>query len=205
MFHRHKLTEDGAQAQAVVTVAKRSGGIPTDEGMSPVTYHLTLDVHFDDGSTAAAECKIGGMLRGTDLSFYEGDIVPVRYDPADRSKIEIDEQAIRVKRDADAAALKQESIERAERQLAGIPEPDLARPAPGDAEMLAAHQAWRAANTKAKAARREQQRAQAAGVDKREAFRLLDQSTRLSAAAKSAQGKFNDLHKRRPDWTAPAD
>lgn len=75
------------------------------------------------------------------------------------------------------------------------------RPGPTDEVMQAAYDAWRAAVTQAKAARKASQRAKAAG-DKQAAFRELTESVRLTAAEKSRRAKFNDLHKLRPDWTS---
>jgi translation initiation factor IF-1 len=84
---------------------------------------LKLRVHFDDGSSSDASCRVGGIIRGTDLWFDEGDIVPVRFDPADRSKIEVDVQAIKIEREQKARERRKQAVARAERQLAGSPAP----------------------------------------------------------------------------------
>ncbi|MBV8194374.1 MAG: hypothetical protein JOY80_02480 [Candidatus Dormibacteraeota bacterium] len=56
-------------------------------------YDLTLRVHFGDGTSADIARHVGD-IRGTDLTFSVGDIVPVRFDPDDRSTVEIDVDAM---------------------------------------------------------------------------------------------------------------
>ncbi len=118
MFAKHKLMRDGARAKAAVIVAKRSGGVPMDGGYSAMAYHLELRVMFDDGSSSEVSCQVGGTLTGTDLSFSEGDIVPVRYDPGDRSKIAVDVPAMEAVRKANQDQLGRQAIDRAEARLA---------------------------------------------------------------------------------------
>jgi len=119
MFGKHRLMKDGATAKAVVTEARSSGGQSYGAGPSAVVYHLRLRVQFDDGSTADTSCSVGNFVRGTDLFFSEGDVVPVRYDPADRSKIELDVAAYSALKQARAEELKQRAIARGEAELAG--------------------------------------------------------------------------------------
>jgi hypothetical protein len=64
MFGRHKLMRDGAQARAVVTEAKRTGGKVGEGGMTPIQYDLELKVHFDDGATGVASCHVSRQGRG---------------------------------------------------------------------------------------------------------------------------------------------
>jgi len=89
-----------------------------DGGYSAVAYHLELRVAFDDGSSSDVSCQVGGALTGTDLGFFEGDIVPVRYDPADRSKVAVDVPAMEAARKANEDQLKRQAIDRAEAKLA---------------------------------------------------------------------------------------
>lgn len=137
MFGRDKLAQDGAKAQAVVLGAKARGPSGyigpnpyTGTWKSAVAVHLR--VHFDDGSTLDTTCRFGGAFRGADASFSVGDVVPVLYDPADRSKVEIDKQALEARTDANAKQSKeydQLAISRAEARLH---EEELSRPgAPG--------------------------------------------------------------------------
>jgi len=94
VFEKHKLLREGAQTEAVVTsVELYQEGMRANWGTG-FTYDVGMRVHFDDGPAAEIVRRIGGMA-GTDLSFEVGDIVPVRYDPRDRAKIELDEDALR--------------------------------------------------------------------------------------------------------------
>jgi hypothetical protein len=115
---KSKVLRDGARAQGVVVESRP----PADTGTGGVgnIYHVKVRVHFDDGSTADVSSgrldryKVGWKL--------EGDIVPVRYDAEDRSKIEIDVPALvaaRVADSDDAAQLRETAIARGEAQLAG--------------------------------------------------------------------------------------
>jgi hypothetical protein len=119
MFGKHKLLKDGATAKAVVTEARSSGGQSYGGGPSAVVYHLRLRVQFDDGSTAETSCTVGNFVQGTDLFFSEGDVAPVRYDPADRSKVELDVAAYTALKQARAEDLKDQAIARSEAELAG--------------------------------------------------------------------------------------
>jgi hypothetical protein len=65
------------------------------------SYDLGLRVQFDDGTTAFVSRRVGGAA-ATDLRFCAGDIVLVLYDPADRSHVEVDEDAWRVQQRAHA-------------------------------------------------------------------------------------------------------
>jgi hypothetical protein len=118
MFGKHDPLRDGAQARAVVIAAKRSGGVPVDGGYSPVKYDLGLRVRFADGSTAEVSRHVGGLWKGTALSFSEGDIVPVRYDRTDPSKLEVDVPAMETSKATNAAQAKQAAISRADASLA---------------------------------------------------------------------------------------
>ena len=70
------------------------------------------------GTSTEASCKVGGAVAGTDLNFSEGDIVPVRYDPADRSKIAVDVPAMEAVREAREDQRDRQAIDRAEARLA---------------------------------------------------------------------------------------
>ena len=94
VFGKHKLSREGAEAKAVVTsVELYQGGMRANWGTG-FTYDVGMRVHFDDDTTADIVRRIGGM-GGTDLKFTVGGIVPVRYDPRERDKVELDEDALR--------------------------------------------------------------------------------------------------------------
>ena len=81
-------------------------------------YRVTVRVQFDDGSTTEISRKLHYSSAGL---HSEGDILPVRYDPADHSKIEIDVPALKARRKARLAndtAWKESLIAQAESQVA---------------------------------------------------------------------------------------
>ena len=71
---------------------------------------------------------------------------------------------------------------------------------PSDEEITAAHQAWRAKVTKMKADNAAHKRAEAGG-DPKETFLAFRRLAISKAEEKSARAKFDQLRKRRPDWT----
>lgn len=103
---------DGATAQAVIIASDVLPG----EGGAPWGYKLTLRVHFDDGTKTEIErteqaIDLPGQLVGV------GDILPVRYDANDRSKVEIDSPALKVQAEAEKAQADRRNIADAEAQL----------------------------------------------------------------------------------------
>jgi hypothetical protein len=115
MFDKDKLSHDGAQAQALV-LEKRVYGSEVETGRASACRY-ELRVRFPDGSTTEISRRVFGH---TAASAAVGDLIPVRYDPADRSNLEIDRRAIAAQRDARARALEDQAIARGEQQLAGI-------------------------------------------------------------------------------------
>ena len=104
MFGHHKLLSEGAQIDGVVlengqlsytiTKARLLIGVKFDDG---VTAEFTEDIQ-DFFEPAAHGLKgLAGNLTGDNvipLSFISGSTIPVRYDPADRSKLAIDVPAL---------------------------------------------------------------------------------------------------------------
>lgn len=311
MFDKHKLSRNGVQAQALVLEQKVYAIDRNTGGASACRY--TLRVKFEDGTTSEISYRVfGTKLAAADV----GDLIPVRYDPADRSKIELDRQEISAQKKARARDLNAEAIARGEKALegsstaaettswnvgeeesrdtgdlrigdadrelianvlsehtaegrlttdelddrlgllyasqtrqqaravlAGLPAlapsgtdgqheevpvlPAWASPShpvvsrspsstqarrpnaavtgdlPTDEELTRAHQAWRAKVSKVKADKAEHKRAEATG-DKKETFLAFRKLTISRAEEKSARAKFDQLRKRRPDWTADA-
>ena len=104
MFGRDKLLDEGAQVDGVIIEA------PEYFRGSSGRYKVTVRVRFDDGATVEVERRLH-------LSCGEhrvGAVLPMRYDPADRSKLEIDEPALTAGRDAEFAAIKERAIARGE-------------------------------------------------------------------------------------------
>jgi hypothetical protein len=108
---------EGVEAQAVVVASEV---VPGSRGIWGCK--LTLRVHFEDGTTS----EFSTTKRTIDLGggvVTEGDILPVRYEPSDRSQIELDVDAIKAQAAAAESAQKEAAIARAEAQLAGTPPP----------------------------------------------------------------------------------
>lgn len=113
MFGKHKLMRDGAKAEALVLDKKVWGTMESSGTPTACTYELR--VRFEDGSTV--EISRRAMSQKTawvDL----GDSVPVRYDPADRSKIEIDSPALEELQEGNARALKERLLAAGEARFA---------------------------------------------------------------------------------------
>jgi hypothetical protein len=199
---RRKLLVSGETARAVVLSAERHGGQIGDNGGAAVWYRLGLRVHFPDGTTVETTCKVGGPVRGTSLFLSAGDVVPVRYDRADRARLVVDEPALEAERAAEHKALEDAAVLRAERRLAGLPDVDPAR-LPTDAQLLAAHRAWRERAARAKDARAAHRQAVTQDAPKSEVLRLLHADSTRAAEERTARQKFQELHRLRPDWSAP--
>jgi hypothetical protein len=112
-----KLVRDGAQIDGVVICSHP----PADTGQGGVgnIYRIEVRVHFPDGSMA--EFSSGRLDRYEVGWKLEGDIVPVRYDPTNRSRIEVDTPALTAAREADAASVNSSqnaAITRSEAELA---------------------------------------------------------------------------------------
>lgn len=204
---RKKLLQNGAQADAIVIDAQIRGGHAGGAGMSPVWYELRLRVHYPDGSTAEVSDRFGSDVRNAPAPVGVGDIVPVRYDPEQPTKVLIDETVLLARRDEGRRALAEAAIERAERKLAGLPDIDTTQPPPSDEQLSKAYQVWRSASARTKEAKAAHKRAEADGTaTKGDVLRLFNTSMKRVAEEKSARQKYDTLHKRRPDWTpSPTD
>jgi hypothetical protein len=84
-------------------------------------------VKFEDGSTAEISRR---AFDRTLASAVVGDVIPVRYDPADRTKIELDRHAVVERQDAEARERDAAAIARGEATL-GMPS-SAAGPGSGD-------------------------------------------------------------------------
>jgi hypothetical protein len=108
----HKLVTEGAQAKGVVV--KRWVNNPDQGGGS---YGIEFRVKFPDGSTADHKHR---FLSASDVGYIsEGDVVPVRYDPSDYSKVALDEPAL----EEPLKAAKAGQDARRDAALAGLGEP----------------------------------------------------------------------------------
>ena len=85
MFGKSKVLIEGTKSQGVIF--DTSGPRPTEGGGHTDTYHIKVRIKFGDGSTTDIKEKLHISKHGFHL---KGQTVPVRYDPADHSKVEID-------------------------------------------------------------------------------------------------------------------
>lgn len=114
MFGKDRLLREGAEAQALV-LDKRvyAAGVQSNEATS---CRYELRVKFLDGTTSEISRRVWHRrLAG----FQIGDLVPVRYDPDDRSKVEIDEPKLVARDEAAEKAAREQAIERGEQALEG--------------------------------------------------------------------------------------
>jgi hypothetical protein len=200
MFGKKKnLLLTGTPAQAVVLDAERHGGQITSQGAAPVSYRLQLRVRLADGTTFDAACTVGGHLHSAHTFYSPGDIVPVRFDPEHPDTVLVDEPALLAAREDQRRADAQAAVERAERRLAGLPDLPAGHDLPTDAALRAAHDRWKTAAARAKAAKAEHKRAQA-GEDKRETLRAFNTSVKRAAEEKTARERYQELHMLRPEW-----
>ena len=112
MFDKHKLRRDGAQAQALV-LEKKIYATEVESGMTSACRYQ-LRVKFEDGSTTEISRR---AFDRTLASAAVGDVIPVRYDPADRAKIELDRHAVVERQEAQARARDAAAIARGEEAL----------------------------------------------------------------------------------------
>jgi hypothetical protein len=114
MLGKNKLLTEGLEAKALVldkTVYAQ--GVQTNR-VNACNYRLL--VRFQDGS----ETEISRRVFHTELAGAAvGSLIPVRYDPDDRSKIEIDGAAMKAAQEAEANEWRERSLERGKAALEG--------------------------------------------------------------------------------------
>ncbi len=113
MFGRGKVLQHGASAQAVI-VSSDMTGMSNSRGAHK--WKLQLRVQFDDGTTAEASCSAYEVNLG--MGYGPGQIVPVRYDPENRTKVEVDRAALEAERDSRKKAGQEGLVRIAEERLA---------------------------------------------------------------------------------------
>ena len=115
MFGKHKLSRDGAQAQALV-IEKKIYATEVESGTTSACRYK-LRVRFEDGSTIEVSRRAFGHAVA---SAAVGDVIPVRYDPADRSNIQLDSDALVEREKARTRDIDDRAIARGEQAL-GLP------------------------------------------------------------------------------------
>src|SRR5437588_11448062 len=115
MFNRHKLSRDGAQTQALVLEKKVF--VHEEQSGRVVACRYRLRVKFEDGTTTdVVRSTVGHTLGAAAV----GDVVPMRYDPEDRSRIELDRDAMGEQQKAEAQEWTAAALARGEAEL-GLP------------------------------------------------------------------------------------
>lgn len=117
---KKKLYSEGAQTEGVVTKARAvANPLTVDPG-----YEVVVRAKFPDGSTTEftqGHVMGGGWLWAQSVGTpYVGQVVPVRYEPSDRSKVVVDLQALE-ERHKQANAAQQAQLDA---QVAHLGEPD---------------------------------------------------------------------------------
>jgi hypothetical protein len=115
MFGKLNVGRDGDKGQAVVLKAERHGGITGEGGMSTITYDLELRAHFEDGSSVDFSQRIGNAFKSAGAGFSVGDVVPIRFDPKNHERVEVDMPAIHGRQEADQLQIQAEEADRAAR------------------------------------------------------------------------------------------
>ena len=106
MFRRDKPAH-GVQARALV-IEKKVYATSTETSSASIVRYL-LRVQFEDGVTIEVTCRAFGSAMS---SAAVGELIPIRYDPDDRGKIEIDKTAFSAEREAAARGRDAEAVER---------------------------------------------------------------------------------------------
>jgi hypothetical protein len=188
MFGKRKLLAEGAQAQALVTA---SGNYPVPSGSAPGRYAVDLRVQFPDGSTAEIQRHVYAVFIDV------GDVVPVRYDPADRTKIEIDLPARLATQQAhiDAGRARTLSAGEAEFRRANLVREIAARATPpSDAELQAVADRMQTAREQS----RDSIRRYAGSTPSDE---QLAETSLATEAFRDARAELDALKALRPDWS----
>lgn len=118
-FKRRKLLRTGAQGEAVVVETEREYHAGEHGGWTEL--HIRMKLRFPDGEIR--EYRRTQML-GDVSALSGGDKLPVRFDPDDREKLEVDLPEIKRRSAAEAATERQEGIARAEAELSGRTPPE---------------------------------------------------------------------------------
>jgi hypothetical protein len=166
VFRKGRLRGTGVEARALVLEKNVfASGYSTNETKA---CRYKVRVQFDDGSTSEATLSAWNHELARALV---GDLIPVRYDPADRSKIEIDSEVMKAQRAEQQRELSEQAIERGEQELdrsLGL-QHESAAPVPspaGGAQVVSAAADRRARKQAAREAQERKQARRAAQVEK---------------------------------------
>jgi hypothetical protein len=201
----NRLLTDGATTKGVVIQNKTRSTVGS--GFLP-DYHVKVRVKFDDGTMTEFKAQLNAREVGR---HFEGAILPVRYDPANHSKIEIDIPALAGPK-VDLEAKKRDAIARAEERLAqanGAPtvatithlhDHEGATKPPTDTQLQSAWDAWHAAQGD-RSAMDAFWAAKQSG-DMAEQLRLKPFVATHNEQVETLENEFKRLSALRPDWAA---
>jgi hypothetical protein len=197
----NKLFTEGASAKGVVIQNKTRSTV--GNGIVP-EYHVKIRVKFDDGTTTEFKAQLNAREVGRHL---EGAILPVRFDPANHSKIVVDLPALAGPK-VDLAAKKRDAIARAEQRIAQAngAAPTASTTQVGDSQPPTDTQlqgAWDALN----AAQSDRSAMDAFWTAKKtgdvaEQVRLKPFVATHNEQVEALDNEFKRLSALRPDWTA---
>src|SRR5437763_7511912 len=112
MFRKRHLMRDGAKAQALVLDKKIYA--QSVQSLTVTACGYQLRVQFDDGSTSEIFRRV---MHRDGCTAVVGNVIPVRYDPDDRSNVEVDVAEMKAQDEAEAAQRKADAIARGEAEL----------------------------------------------------------------------------------------
>jgi hypothetical protein len=123
MFGRDKPVEGGVEARGVILNAS-PGNILNSHGER--NWHVRVRVKFEDGETTESDCELFdlgidtvGPASGLEpYPLSAGTVIPVRFDPKDRSRVTIDRPKIVADTRAAYDADREKKIAKAEASLA---------------------------------------------------------------------------------------
>ena len=118
MFGKRQLMREGTAAEALVLDKKIYASTVQTNTVTACGYQLR--VQFEDGSTSEIFRRV---MHREGCRAVVGELIPVRFDPADRSKIEVDIAELKARDEAEAARYKADAIARGEAELRGAAQP----------------------------------------------------------------------------------
>jgi hypothetical protein len=114
VFGRLNVGKDGERIDGLVLDCRVTGLMVKDTSnpLGRSDHKVTVRVHFPDGSVEEHETKVKSADYA--MPFGTGETVPLRYDPEDHSRIEIDVKAIKQAHRTEVAEGREQVIDLAE-------------------------------------------------------------------------------------------
>ena len=114
MFGRLNVLKDGERIEGIVLDCQTTGvlGKTNSDPLGRSDHRVTFRVHFPDESVEEIETKVKGKDYG--MPFGVGETIPLRYDPKDHTRVEVDVPAIKGAHKAEVAEGREQVIDLAE-------------------------------------------------------------------------------------------